>query len=811
MSRLGHLLAMPRSLGRRLILAFVAITALTGAMGMAAYVMWDRLGRQIHLIVEESLPAIDNAYQLERASSRLLLLLAQLRDTRDPVQYQRLSHSVSTTLRDIQRAYRLGTPGDQETPSQRQAFGELSALVADHGCYLKQQIEHAETLQQLQKRSNWLHQDLVDDAAPLLQEVEWHLTGMVASPDDMSEFGNVIKEFSALQDLTFKENELQSLVGEVIAQRYQQDLESAFLFIGYKIDEIDELTSRLAEYPSTVSYRQILQDIITLVKPDGPLHRLLLADVQTHQQLTALRPRLDDAVSRYHQKVSLMVSDANRSLSALGEDSSQQVATGKLVILVVLALTLLLSIFVLVVLIGRRLIKRLDLLGQELDRVAAGRLDVPVSTSGRDEIGRLGDSLRHFSQQLQQMERANALNLINNTQACLITCHPDGTIESVNPSALTLFRQTGIEPGRPLWQAFPAAARAMLADQFGADQPLHRLGHSECTLACDQDETPRFLHLNLRRFEQGRGYRFIITITDVTRQELTARELGLRVAERTRELTENNRLLAEEVVQRQQAERTLLQTQDELIQAAKMAVVGQAMTSLAHELNQPLSAMMTYLYTSRAALAAGQLQALDQDLGKLDKLGRRMSRIINALRHFARKSPAEEVRVRLELGALAEQAMLLLETRAKRDGCTLCNELPEGLWLETDPVLLEQVLVNLLVNGLDAVAGLARREIRLQLLEQNETRLRLAVVDSGTGFGEAILPRLFTPFTTSKEVGLGLGLTICRSLLARCGGEIMLGSALTGGAMVIVELAAVDPAGSNAHQNEESAIYAVAR
>ncbi len=95
---------------------------------------------------------------------------------------------------------------------------------------------------------------------------------------------------------------------------------------------------------------------------------------------------------------------------------------------------LLLSIFVLVVLIGRRLIKRLDLLGQELDRVAAGRLDVPVSTCGRDEIGRLGDSLRHFSPQLQQMERANALNLINNTQACLITCHPDGTIESVNPA-----------------------------------------------------------------------------------------------------------------------------------------------------------------------------------------------------------------------------------------------------------------------------------------------------------------------------------------------------------------------------------------
>lgn len=195
MSRLGRSLRLPSSLGRRLILAFLAITTLTGIMGMAAYMVWDRLGQQVNQIVRESLPAIGSAYQLERASSRLLLLLAQLRDTRDPVQYKRLSLSVSTTLQDIQNAYLLGSQDDDEALSQQRAFEELSALVADHARYLKQQIVHAETLQQLQKRSNWLHQDLVDDVAPLLQEVEWHLTSMVNSSDDMSEFGNVIKEF----------------------------------------------------------------------------------------------------------------------------------------------------------------------------------------------------------------------------------------------------------------------------------------------------------------------------------------------------------------------------------------------------------------------------------------------------------------------------------------------------------------------------------------------------------------------------------------------------------------------------------------
>jgi len=252
-----------------------------------------------------------------------------------------------------------------------------------------------------------------------------------------------------------------------------------------------------------------------------------------------------------------------------------------------------------------------------------------------------------------------------------------------------------------------------------------------------------------------------------------------------------------------------------LIQAAKMAVVGQAMTSLAHELNQPLSAMMTYLYTSRAALDAGQFETLGEDLGKIEKLSQRMSRIITALRNFARKSPTEETRIRLDLGEVAEQALLLLETRARRDGCILRNELPAGLWIEADPVLVEQVLVNLLVNGMDAIAGLATREIRLLLLEQGGSQLKIAIADSGAGFGEAILPRLFTPFTTSKEVGLGLGLTICRSLLARCDAGILLGSALTGGAMVILEFSGIRvlcPSGnpvSDEHMNEERSVDVV--
>ena len=138
----GRLLRLPRSLGLRLILAFVSITVLTCVMGMAAYMVWGRLGQQVNRIVEESLPAIGSAYQLERASSRLLLLLAQLRDTRDPVKYSQLSAAVSSTLLDIRNAYPRGSEDDR---SQQQAFTELNLLVDNHGTYLKRQIDHLES------------------------------------------------------------------------------------------------------------------------------------------------------------------------------------------------------------------------------------------------------------------------------------------------------------------------------------------------------------------------------------------------------------------------------------------------------------------------------------------------------------------------------------------------------------------------------------------------------------------------------------------------------------------------------------------
>lgn len=771
---------LPTSLGKRLMIAFVVLTSLVLCTGIAAWIVWERLEKQVERIVDESLPAINGTYQLERATSHLLVQLLKLRNTRSAAKHQQIYSEITRSLDDIQHAIVLSSRTNNATPEQRSEFLGLKQDVEFQAELLSKQIKYEQAVEQLQKQIQWLHQDLVDDAAPLLQEVEWHLSSILESSQEMSNFANVVKEFAILQDLTFKENELQQLVTEVIARHYQQDLSSAFLFIGYKTEDISRLTNGLTDYPSTVSYRQILSELIEQVKPGGPLHELLQEDVANYQQLSAMEPRLDQAIAQYHLNIQQVVVDANTMLGHAGKTTQKMVTTGKIVMSLVVFLALTISIFVLIVLIGRRLVQRLNLLGQDLMRIAQGEFDFEISVSGRDEIGRMGDSLRCFCEQIKKMEKTNALNLINNTHASLITCYSDGTIESVNPSALQLLAQYGLKTGQPLWYAFPGMASTQVEQQFTAGSALQCSGSSECIIAIDNQGASSYLHLFLRRYDQASTSKLIITITDVTRQEMNARELSQQVEERTRALTQKNQQLAQEIEQRKRV-------QDELIHAAKMAVMGQAMTSLAHELNQPLSAMQTYIFTCRLCVRRGELNSLSQGLNRMEKLTLRMNHIISALRNFGRKSPVENPRCAIELQEVVTQAIVLLQSRVKKARCQLKNQLPAGLVIYADNIQMEQVFVNLLVNSLDAVATASQGYITIDLLAKTDTQIRCSIHDNGPGFSPELLPRLFTPFTTSKEIGLGLGLSICRSLLEKCDAEIYLASNLNRGAMVILD------------------------
>ncbi|MEY4416849.1 MAG: hypothetical protein RIQ53_4142 [Pseudomonadota bacterium] len=270
-------------------------------------------------------------------------------------------------------------------------------------------------------------------------------------------------------------------------------------------------------------------------------------------------------------------------------------------------------------------------------------------------------------------------------------------------------------------------------------------------------------------------------------------ELEHKVARRTRALTETNARLRREVAERQQAEQTLRAAQNELVHAGKMAVLGQLATGITHELTQPLGAIRTLSGNASEFLRRGDLQAVGGNLGIIARLADQMGGIIHPLKSFGRKSLPQPVAT--DVAQALANALFLYDQRIRRMGVRLdnrCAAAAAGLprvWC--GPNRLEQVLINLVGNALDAMQTTAEDARRLVLdaqlvhdLGEAEPRLLLSVSDSGPGFDEATRAHLFEPFYTTKPAGagLGLGLAISRDIVREFGGEITAVVAEGGGA-----------------------------
>ena len=218
--------------------------------------------------------------------------------------------------------------------------------------------------------------------------------------------------------------------------------------------------------------------------------------------------------------------------------------------------------------------------------------------------------------------------------------------------------------------------------------------------------------------------------------------------------------------------RDLHTAQDGLVQSAKLAALGQMSAALAHEINQPLTAQRMQLATLRLLLDHGRVDDAYKALKPVDDMLTRMAALTGHLKTFARKSPSG-LRERLDLAAVVDQALQLLDTRLRDEQISTVLHLTRPAWVRGDAIRLEQVLINLLRNALDAMADqpLKRLEVRL---EADEQLWRLTVSDSGTGIAEEHLAQVFDPFFTTKAVGdgLGLGLAVSFAIIHESGGRL---------------------------------------
>jgi PAS domain S-box-containing protein len=227
-----------------------------------------------------------------------------------------------------------------------------------------------------------------------------------------------------------------------------------------------------------------------------------------------------------------------------------------------------------------------------------------------------------------------------------------------------------------------------------------------------------------------------------------------------------------DVTARVEAEQQLHASHVQLAHAARVSLLGELAASVAHEVNQPLTAIVANAQAGRRWLNRADPD-VGEALGALDGIvaaSERAGQVVRRIRALARRTEREHVT--LDLNALVQETVDLLQRELERRPLTLRVELAPALPPVTgDRIELQQVLINLVMNALQAMDGLPNNRLEVRT-RQDDGMARVSVHDSGPGIADADGARLFEPFFSTKADGMGLGLPICRSIIARHGGRI---------------------------------------
>jgi two-component system C4-dicarboxylate transport sensor histidine kinase DctB len=292
-----------------------------------------------------------------------------------------------------------------------------------------------------------------------------------------------------------------------------------------------------------------------------------------------------------------------------------------------------------------------------------------------------------------------------------------------------------------------------------------------------------FFRLSIKRYKERR--------LAETRLREAHRELERHIAERTADLRATNASLEEKIDALKTTEGILRETRDSAVQAGKLAVLGQMAAGISHEVNQPLTALHTFTDNAVSLLEMKRFDDVRENLGFIRQMAVRMGHIVGEIKTFARKPPAERREVRV--ADVIAQALMLVEPRRRQIGARIETQaLADDLAVWADLQRLEQVLVNLLLNALDTVAGSANQTVAIAVTGSG-SEIGIAIHDSGPGIPDDVLARLFEPFFTTKSSGqgLGLGLAISRMIVAELGGRIEVRNHPAGGAEFTVVLESI--------------------
>jgi len=239
-----------------------------------------------------------------------------------------------------------------------------------------------------------------------------------------------------------------------------------------------------------------------------------------------------------------------------------------------------------------------------------------------------------------------------------------------------------------------------------------------------------------------------------------------------------------DLTEQRRTQASLQQLQSELVHVSRLSAMGEMASALAHELNQPLAAISNYMKGSRRLLASSpdpNAPKIEAALDKASEQAIRAGQIIRRVRDFVLRGESDR---RVEsIARLLEEAAALGLVGAREAGVLVRFDLdPTCDLVLADRVQIQQVLVNLLRNAMEAMAGSSRRELTVTNARAADGMIEIKVSDSGHGLPAHVLDNLFQPFFTTKETGMGVGLSISRTIIEAHGGRMSADANPAGGA-----------------------------